>query len=537
MTLATNRGVTLGASGGALQPNTGTTLTVGGVIDGVGGLTLNGTGGNLVLSGTFANIYTGLTTVSAGELQLNKTAGVNAIVGDGISSKSIADVLINGGTLKLMANHQIDDSVYINQTSGVFNVNGRTDTIFNYTRSGGSYISPRGSNITFIDPTWSGGTTDIFGTETYGELIIQGGVNIIHGDEGTGLGAAAITVQTGLAGLTFSGTGTPELILSSDNTAAATMTLQGDVTVANTITGTASITNGNRLIDTAGVITDSGSLGSISATVNLDAGTRTFNVGNGTANVDLRVSPQITNGGIIKSGVGTMELNHAAGNTYSLGTTVNAGTLLVNNTTGSGTGTGNVTTIVGSTLGGSGIIAPTVVSAAVNVQGLLNVGNTADTAGQDFVVNMSGVTGANTIDFTGGINLDYFAGGDGLVSTNLDSLGITGNNSTILSLGGALNSTNLTGAAGTTFLGGSNWQLFVWTGLSGSPVGTFSNVGVGGIGTVTGWDTLDPLLAWDTTNLYTTGFVSIVVIPEPSRAMLLLLGLLSLGFRRRRNGF
>ena len=41
-------------------------------------------------------------------------------------------------------------------------------------------------------------------------------------------------------------------------------------------------------------------------------------------------------------------------NTYSGGTTVSAGTLLVNNTTGSGTGTGAVTVGSGGTLGGSG---------------------------------------------------------------------------------------------------------------------------------------------------------------------------------------
>jgi autotransporter-associated beta strand protein len=536
--LDVNRGVTLGASGGILAPDTATTLTVQGVVDGSGGLTLNGTGGSVVLAGTSANTYSGLTTITAGTLELNKTAGVNAIVGDGISSKVTADVLINGGTLKLMANNQIADSVFINQTSGVFNVNGKTETIYNYTRSGGSYIAPRGSNITFIDPTWSGGTTDVFGTETYGELIIQGGTNIIHGDEGTGLGAAAITVQTGLSGLTFSGTGAPEIILSSDNTAAATMTLKDNVTVANTITGTASITNGNRLIDTGGIITDSGSLGSISATVNLDGGTRTFNVGNGTANVDLRISPQITNGGLSKSGTGTLELSHAAGNTYNLGTTASAGTLLVNNTSGSGTGTGSVTINSAATLAGSGIIAPTVNNASVSVQGLLNVGNAGDSTGADLVIDMSGATGTLVVDLTGGITLDYFSGqNSGVLNTGLsfnDQLGIVSGGAT-LNLGGELTFNNFNGLAVNSFTAGSSWKLFAWSGLT--TVGSFSNIAPGAIGNFTGFTDLSTeLLGWDFTDLYTSGTVSIVVIPEPSRAMLLLLGLLGLGLRRRREG-
>ena len=536
--LDVNRGVTLGASGGILAPDTATTLTVQGVVDGSGGLTLNGTGGSVVLAGTSANTYSGLTTITAGTLELNKTAGVNAIVGDGVSSKVTADVLINGGTLKLMANNQIADSVFINQTSGVFNVNGKTETIYNYTRSGGSYIAPRGSNITFVDPTWSGGSTDVFGTETYGELIIQGGTNIIHGDEGTGLGAAAITVQTGLSGLTFSGTGAPEIILSSDNTAAATMTLKDNVTVANTITGTASITNGNRLIDTGGIITDSGSLGSISATVNLDGGTRTFNVGNGTANVDLRISPQITNGGLSKSGTGTLELSHAAGNTYNLGTTASAGTLLVNNTSGSGTGTGSVTINSAATLAGSGIIAPTVNNASVSVQGLLNVGNAGDSTGADLVIDMSGATGTLVVDLTGGVTLDYFSGQNtGVLNTGLsfnDQLGIVGGGAT-LNLGGELTFNNFNDLAVNSFTAGSSWKLFAWSGLT--TVGSFSNIAPGAIGNFTGFTDLSTeLLGWDFTDLYTSGTVSIVVIPEPSRAMLLLLGLLGLGLRRRREG-
>src|SRR5205823_14149600 len=69
------------------------TLTVGnndqtslfsGVIENTAGtlaLTKTGTGA-LTLSGTSANTYTGLTTINAGELDLNKTAGVNAIAGN-----------------------------------------------------------------------------------------------------------------------------------------------------------------------------------------------------------------------------------------------------------------------------------------------------------------------------------------------------------------------------------------------------------------------------------------------------------------------
>ena len=59
-------------------------------------------------------------------------------------------------------------------------------------------------------------------------------------------------------------------------------------------------------------------------------------------------------------------------NTYSGGTTISGGTLLVNNTNGSGTGSGAVTVDSGGTLGGAGIISGAV---TVNSGGAFAPGN------------------------------------------------------------------------------------------------------------------------------------------------------------------
>ncbi|MDD2599934.1 MAG: autotransporter-associated beta strand repeat-containing protein [Kiritimatiellae bacterium] len=82
-------------------------------------------------------------------------------------------------------------------------------------------------------------------------------------------------------------------------------------------------------------------------------------VENGPSFIDLEISAIIQNGqngvsGINKKGAGKASLT--ASNTYSGITTIEDGTLLVNNTAGSGTGSGAVT-INGGTLGGTGVVA------------------------------------------------------------------------------------------------------------------------------------------------------------------------------------
>jgi autotransporter-associated beta strand protein len=64
-----------------------------------------------------------------------------------------------------------------------------------------------------------------------------------------------------------------------------------------------------------------------------------------------------TGGSLYKKGTGTLTLSGA--NTYTGGTTLSAGTLLVNNTSGSGTGTNKVA-VSGGSLGGTGTISSAV---------------------------------------------------------------------------------------------------------------------------------------------------------------------------------
>ena len=85
----------------------------------------------------------------------------------------------------------------------------------------------------------------------------------------------------------------------------------------------------------------------------------------------MTLSGVISGGGatLTKAGAGTLTL--AGANTYAGNTTVNAGTLLVANASGSGTGAGAVTVNTGATLGGTGAVAGAV---TVNSGGTLRAG-------------------------------------------------------------------------------------------------------------------------------------------------------------------
>ncbi len=107
----------------------------------------------------------------------------------------------------------------------------------------------------------------------------------------------------------------------------------------------------------------------------LASGSSELTIGNAThTSTKMTISGNISGSGgaLVKDGVGTLVLSGA--NSYNGGTTLNAGTLLVNNTTGTGTGTGSVTVSAGTFLGGTGTI-----QGAVTNSGTVGPGATVGT--------------------------------------------------------------------------------------------------------------------------------------------------------------
>jgi autotransporter-associated beta strand protein len=97
------------------------------------------------------------------------------------------------------------------------------------------------------------------------------------------------------------------------------------------------------------------SIGSLEGSGIASLGPRALTVGTNNLNTTFSGTITGTRGALTKSGAGTFTLSGGA-SSYTGGTTVVQGTLVVSNKTGSATGTGPVTVMEG-TLGGSGIIA------------------------------------------------------------------------------------------------------------------------------------------------------------------------------------
>ena len=230
------------------------------------------------------------------------------------------------------------------------------------------------------------------------------------------------------------------------------------------------------------------------------------------------VDAQIT-GGFTKTGDGTLVLTGA--NSHVGGTTVSAGTLLANNTSGSGTGAGNVVVNGSGTFGGTGSIDGSI---TVEAGGTLAPGASIESLSSGSV---------SLTDASASFSAEVDAQGPAA-----DLLSVTGS----VSLGGStlkLSAANLTaiGSGQMTFLILANDGVDAINGSFGAMAG----LGAGYAATVnyafTGTDALGRI--GDGNDLAVTVSQSLAPVPEPGTWALMaggLLGLLGLVQRQRRRG-
>jgi autotransporter-associated beta strand protein len=289
--------------------------------------------------------------------------------------------------------------------------------------------------------------------------------------------------------------GTTANIANINFTGDGILDLHGTSTGENSILATTSLTS-------------VGSTGTIQTTDGNTAVLRITNAAGSTANYGGTITSAGTS--LEKFGTGTQVLSGA--NTYGGGTKLSEGTLLINNTTGSGTGTGAVLVQSSGVLGGTGFIGGAVTTESN--------GHIAPGDGGAGILTIQ-----NTLTLANGTHLDYqlnaanVAGGT-VGNDLLSVIGTAGNNGD-LTLGSDI-VLDLTGL-GTSF-GPGKYDLIDFT------------------GTLTG---ADNLASWTATGLsepYSFGvdgnsvYLNVASVPEPNTVALLIFGAgVLVYFVRRRN--
>ena len=292
------------------------------------------TGSNAIeFSSTVTNAYTAFITndITAASLKLSGNVF--------LSSADTARTVTIGGTGTTMISGNIANN----------NVGNTVASLLTYTGSGMLVLS--GTN------TYSGTTT------VSGGVLKLDGENALPGGIGSSGGRSLLKLNGGVAGLCNgefargTGTGTNQVQFAAPGGGFAAY---GGDRVVNLGGSTALVTwnaatfvpNGSYLLLGAG---SADSMVDFRNPIALGSLSRTVRVDDGLAAVDARLSGVLTssstNGGLVKTGLGTLEL--AGANTYTGPTTNTAGRLLVNGTT---SGQGHFVVNAGSTLGGTGTV-------------------------------------------------------------------------------------------------------------------------------------------------------------------------------------
>jgi autotransporter-associated beta strand protein len=176
-------------------------ITVSSVISAAGGVTKDGTGpGRLILGG--ANIYTGLTTISTGVIQITNSDGLGSISAGGAGSSNT--IVSDGAAL------EINGAITVPETLNIYGLG------FVETNANGAIRMITASNATISGPINILSATRINNTAG-GTLTFQTGAftntnGVSFGITSTG-GITMSSIISGAGSLTKDGTGAGRLIL------------------------------------------------------------------------------------------------------------------------------------------------------------------------------------------------------------------------------------------------------------------------------------------------------------------------------------
>ncbi len=522
------------AKGGTITGTTGT-LTSNGLTSNNGGSINSFTTGGLILSGsnlnlTYNDTISGSTTLSIDRVDIRNTVTFNIARGDDASgvdfditsliySNNNGRSLIKSGSgvMRLSGNTASPNGGATGLSNGAISIQDGT-LIFNKSAEVAAF---GGSGLITIGDGTGSAASAVLQYKTSSNQLVSNAITI-NSDGRFDLNGFSETTSGAVTNNGSITTGAGTLILGANtfsgaSTATGNLIFTGTTATALTIGGTASINATTTLFgaNNATGITATGTT-SIAGTLALGtANNRAIAVTGATD--QLTVSAQLTGGTgrtLTKSGDGILALS--GDNTgFAAAISVTAGTLLVNNTTGTGTGSGTVTVGALGTLGGSGTIA-----GAVTVDGALKPGNSPGLL----------TVGSLDLNASASTTLEINGTNRGALTDGYDALNVTPAGS--IDLAGALifEFGNLA-----AFTNGTDFDLFSFDTTS---TGDFAGVTSTGFYAGT-WGKTSDIWSLDsggqTLNFSeVTGNLSLVAaIPEPRAALLGGLGLLMLLRRRR----
>jgi autotransporter-associated beta strand protein len=511
-----------GASGGVVVNS----VVQDGTGSGADGVIKTGTG-SLTLSNS--NTFTGNLTLDQGTLILghNSAAGLGTLDLSGGTIQGVGGIRTISNNLAITGNNTFAGSDLI-FTDSFDQVNDRIYTVNNTTTfsgviSGGDNLTKAGTGSLVLS-----GPNSYTGTTTISAGTLRVGANAPSGSSGA-LGNATSEVAFGVAGgndnasLLANGAytiGRNIRLATSNNTDAGTrvLTLGGDTADNSVFSG--NITLGTTNQTSRGVTLTAGNGGQV-----------TFSgvIQNPTGQSSGEATAAAALVAVTKTGLGAVVLSNA--NTYTGSTSVTAGTLFANNTTGSATGTGAISVGSNGKLGGSGFIVPTDAN-GINVSGVLSPGGSVNTPG-NLTLNLGSTSGKVTMSSGSGFEFLLGTAGVSIVSVGVSDL---------LTLAGAaandfaFNGNNVdflnSGALGfyklfdTSSNNANTWTGLTFDGTTGvvSSGLTYSNLASGLSGA---------FIVGTAGNGGTTGDIYFQVVPEPGDALLGGLGTLLLLRRRR----
>ncbi|HZR76821.1 hypothetical protein [Bradyrhizobium sp.] len=392
--------VTLSGNGAVDLGNRTLTLTkgsttFGGIINGTGGLTVDGTGTTETLGGT--NTYSGVTTIGSGETLALSSTGSIADSSDVVDNGTFDITATSGASIvTLSGNGTVDlGSKTLTLTNGSTTFSGAIDGTGGLTVDGAGTTETLGGTNTYSGVTTIGSgetlalsstgsiadSSDVVDNGTFDISATDASIVTLSGNGTVKLGAHTLTLTNGSTSFSGAITGTGGLTVDGTGTE----TLGG----ANTYSGVTTIGSGETLaLSSTGSISDSSDV--------IDNGTFDISATSGASIVTL------SGNGTVDLGAATLTLTKASTSfSGTIGGTGTGGGLTV----ASGTQAFGTVTLDDLTLSGSFSETGTVtIDDTVTLNGATLSGGTIDVAGILDSEGTSSISGA-TINNPGHINV------------------------------------------------------------------------------------------------------------------------------------